>query len=46
MIRKKPKNIPRKEVFRYYAFERDPNPKYRIFPCDFEEEEVPEDEWH
>jgi len=46
MIRRHPKKVPRNEVFRYYSIERDPNPKMRIFPCDFKEVEVPEDEWN
>jgi len=38
MIRDKAKKIPKKEIFRFYIVERDPNPAYRLFACDFEEE--------
>jgi len=38
--------IPRREIYRNYLVEKDPNPNYRIFPCDFEELEIDENEWH
>jgi len=43
MKRNKPRKVPHNEVFRYYIVERDPHPGFRVFPCDFEEEQ--ENEW-
>jgi hypothetical protein len=45
MIRKNPKRIARKEVFRFYIVERDPNPQFRVFPCEFIKEDE-KDGWH
>ena len=33
------KKIPKKEIWRNYRIERDPDPNFRIFPCDFAIEE-------
>jgi len=44
MIRQKPKKIPKKEIFRYYKVERDPNVNLRILPCDWEELENEEED--
>jgi len=40
------KKIPKKEIFRSYRIERDPNPNLRLFKCDFITEEADDEQWH
>ena len=40
---KKPKRIPRNEIYRDYGDKHEKNPKNMIFPCEFEEDE---NEWN